>query len=147
MAAVLTTADVSHTISTLPPKAFMHGPTFMANPLACAIANASIDLLLASPWQERIQRMELAFAKHLHPCQAWDGVAQVRYKGGIGVMELAEPVRMESITRRFVDKGVWIRPFGKLVYVMPPFIISQAELDTLLSAMTAAVAEELAGSA
>ncbi|MDT8442691.1 MAG: adenosylmethionine--8-amino-7-oxononanoate transaminase [Desulfuromonadales bacterium] len=147
MAAVLTTEEVSHTISTHPPKAFMHGPTFMANPLACAIANASIDLLLASPWQEQIHRMELAFAKHLRPCQAWDGVAQVRYMGGIGVLELAEPVKMESITRRFIDRGVWIRPFGKLVYVMPPFIISQLELDTLLSAMTTAVAEELAANA
>ena len=147
MAAVLTTEEISHTISTHSPRAFMHGPTFMANPLACAIANASIDLLLASPWQEQIQRMELAFARHLRPCQAWDGVAEVRYMGGIGVLELAEPVKMESITRRFVDRGVWIRPFGKLVYVMPPFIISQPDLDTLLTAMTETVAEELAANA
>ncbi len=143
LAAVLTTMEVSRTISTNDPKAFMHGPTFMANPLACAIANASIDLLLASPWQERIAAMSSAFARHLLPCENWDGVAEVRIKGGIGVLELKQPVNMASISRRFVDKGVWIRPFGRLVYVMPPYVISDEELDMLLTAMTEAVAEEL----
>jgi adenosylmethionine-8-amino-7-oxononanoate aminotransferase len=144
LAAVLTTAEISRTISSNAPNAFMHGPTFMANPLACAVANASIDLLLDSPWQERIAAMSRAFSHHLLPCQSWDGVAEVRIKGGIGVLELEQPVDMTRITRRFVDKGVWIRPFGKLVYVMPPYIISDEELDQLLTAMTAAVAEELA---
>ena len=143
LAAVLTTAEVSHTLSTHGPKAFMHGPTFMANPLACAVANASIDLLLSSPWQERIAAMASAFTRHLLPCQAWDGVAEVRIKGGIGVLELDRPVNMTSISKRFVDRGVWIRPFGKLVYVMPPYIITDKELNSLLSAMTEAVAEEL----
>lgn len=143
LAAVMTTAEISGTISRNPPGAFMHGPTFMANPLACAIACASIDLLLESPWQQRIAEMEETFRRHLLPCAAWDGVAEVRIKGGIGVLELAQPVNMTSITRRFVDKGVWIRPFGRLVYVMPPYIISDADLDTLLTAMTSAVAEEL----
>jgi adenosylmethionine-8-amino-7-oxononanoate aminotransferase len=143
LAAVLTTTEVSRTISTNAPKAFMHGPTFMANPLACAVANTSIDLLLASPWQERIAAMSRAFTRHLLPCENWDGVAEVRIKGGIGVLELKQPVNMASISRRFVDKGVWIRPFGKLVYVMPPYIISDEELDRLLTAMTEAVAEEL----
>jgi len=144
LAAVLTTAGVSRTISTNPPGAFMHGPTFMANPLACSIANASIDLLLDSPWQERIAAMTKAFANHLRPCLDWAGVADVRWIGGIGVMELEQPVKMASITRRFVDKGVWIRPFGRLVYVMPPYIIDDRELDTLLVGMTETVAEELA---
>jgi adenosylmethionine-8-amino-7-oxononanoate aminotransferase len=144
LAAVLTTAEISRTISSNAPNAFMHGPTFMANPLACAVANASIDLLLDSPWQERIAAMSRAFSQYLLPCQSWDGVAEVRSKGGIGVLELEQPVDMTRITRRFVDKGVWIRPFGKLVYVMPPYIISDEELDQLLTAMTAAVAEELA---
>ena len=144
LAAVLTTAEVSRTISTNAPHAFMHGPTFMANPLACAVANASIDLLLGSPWQERIASMTRAFSQHLLPCEKWDGVAEVRIKGGIGVLELDQPVNMAAITKRFVDKGVWIRPFGKLVYVMPPYVISEKDLDTLLSAMTVAVAEELA---
>jgi len=143
LAACLTTTEISSTISLNPPKAFMHGPTFMANPLACAIANASIDLLLASPWQERISSMEKTFSKHLMPCLDWQGVADVRIKGGIGVIELEQPVDMASITRRFVDKGVWIRPFGKLVYVMPPFIINDDDLNRLLVAMTTTVAEEL----
>ena len=144
LAAVLTTAEISRTISTNAPKAFMHGPTFMANPLACAVANASIDLLLESPWQERIASMSRAFSQHLLPCRSWDGVAEVRIKGGIGVLELDQPVNMAAITRRFVDKGVWIRPFGKLVYVMPPYVISEEELGTLLTAMTEVVAEEIA---
>lgn len=146
LAAVLTTAEISRTISANAPNAFMHGPTFMANPLACAIANASIDLLLDSPWQEDITAMSRAFSQYLLPCLEWNGVAEVRIKGGIGVLELQRPVNMAAITKRFVDKGVWIRPFGKLVYVMPPYVISDEELDRLLTAMTAAVAEELAAS-
>jgi adenosylmethionine-8-amino-7-oxononanoate aminotransferase len=143
LAATLTTAEVSRTISRNAPKAFMHGPTFMANPLACAVANASIDLLLESPWQDRIASMSKTFSHHLKPCQDWNGVADVRIKGGIGVLELEQPVDMPSITRRFVDKGVWVRPFGKLVYVMPPYIIDNEALNSLLKAMTEAVAEEL----
>ncbi len=143
LAAVLTTAEISGTISRNPPGAFMHGPTFMANPLACAIACASIDLLLESPWQQRIARMEEAFKRHLLPCADWSNVAEVRIKGGIGVLELVRPVDMASITQRFIDRGVWIRPFGKLVYVMPPYVIDDNDLDTLLSAMTETVAEEL----
>jgi adenosylmethionine-8-amino-7-oxononanoate aminotransferase len=143
LAAVLTTAEISQTISSNAPKAFMHGPTFMANPLACAVANASIDLLLESPWQERIAAMSRAFQRHLSPCMDWDGVAEVRIKGGIGVLELKQAVNMVTITKRFVDKGVWIRPFGKLVYVMPPYIINDEELELLLTAMTEAVSEEL----
>ena len=143
LAAVLTTEEISRTISTNAPNAFMHGPTFMANPLACAVANASIDLLLESPWQERIKAMSNAFAQHLLPCQSWEGVADVRIKGGIGVLELSQPVRMAAMTKRFVDKGIWIRPFGKLVYVMPPYVIGDEDLDKLLTAMTEAVAEEL----
>lgn len=143
LAAVLTTEEISRAISTNAPNAFMHGPTFMANPLACTVANASIDLLLDSPWQKRIAAMSNTFAQHLLPCQSWDGVAEVRIKGGIGVLELEQPVNMAAITKRFVDKGVWIRPFGKLVYVMPPYVISDEELNHLLTAMTEAVAEEL----
>lgn len=143
LAATLTTSEISQAISRNAPKAFMHGPTFMANPLACATANASIDLLLDSPWQERIARMSETFFEHLQPCQDWGGVADVRIKGGIGVLELEQPVDMPSITMRFVDKGIWVRPFGKLVYVMPPYIINDEELNSLLTAMTEAVAEEL----
>jgi adenosylmethionine-8-amino-7-oxononanoate aminotransferase len=144
LAAVLTTLEVSDTISTNPPEAFMHGPTFMANPLACAVANASIDLLLAGPWQQRVAAIEAACRRHLEPCRDWPGVMDVRVKGAIGVLELERPVDLPSITRRFVERGVWLRPFGRLVYLMPPFIIDAGDLDTLLTAMTGAVAEELA---
>ena len=144
LAAVLTTTEISRAISTNPPGAFMHGPTFMANPLACAIANASIDLLLDSPWQESVASITEAFAVYLSPCLKWDGVTDVRWIGGIGVLEVEKPVDMASITRRFIDKGVWIRPFGRLVYVMPPYIINGQELERLLTGMVDAVADELA---
>jgi adenosylmethionine-8-amino-7-oxononanoate aminotransferase len=81
----------------------------------------------------------------LQPCLAWDGVADVRWIGGIGVLELEQPVNLASITRRFVDKGIWIRPFGRLVYVMPPYVIDDKELETLLRALTQTVAEEFMG--
>ena len=143
LAATLTTEDVSQTISLNPPHAFMHGPTFMGNPLACSVANASIDLLLDSPWQKRVENIASAFATYLTPSRQWPGVKDVRFLGGIGVIELEKPVDMAAITRRFVAKGVWIRPFGKLVYVMPSYIINEQELAELLSGMTSAVAEEL----
>lgn len=144
LAAVLTSSEVSETISLNPPGAFMHGPTFMGNPLACAVACASIDLLLASPWQQRVAAIETACRRVLEPCRRWPGVADVRIKGAIGVLELERPVDMRSITRRFIEKGVWLRPFGRLVYLMPPFIIDGEDLEMLLAAMTSAVAEELA---
>jgi len=145
MAAVLTSRQISDAISANPPGAFMHGPTFMANPLACSIACASIDLLLDSPWQKRIAAMETAFRDHLGPCRKLAGVADVRIKGGIGVLELEQPVDMPAITRRFIDRGVWIRPFGRLVYVMPPYVINERDLDQLLKAMVEATAESLVG--
>jgi adenosylmethionine-8-amino-7-oxononanoate aminotransferase len=143
LAAVLTTPEVSSVISTNPPKAFMHGPTFMANPLACAIACASIDLLLASAWQEQVSAIEAACRRHLEECRQWPGVRDVRVKGAIGVIELERPVNLPAITMRFIERGVWLRPFGRLVYLMPPYIISSEDLDHLLTAMTATIREEL----
>lgn len=140
LAATLTTASVSDTISRGEPGVFMHGPTFMANPLACAVALASIDLLLDSPWQARIADIERGLRDGLEPCRSLTGVADVRVLGAIGVVELTEPVDMKAITGQFVAAGIWVRPFGKLVYLMPPYIIDRDDLATLTRAVTDIVA-------
>jgi len=135
LAATLTTNKVSEVISQGNPGLFMHGPTFMANPLACAVANASIELLLASPWQERILKLEAGLKTQLAPCAALSTVKEVRVLGAIGVVELHKAVDMAAIQGRFVEQGVWVRPFGKLVYVMPPYIMTEAELEKLCQAI------------
>ena len=135
LAATLTTRHISDTISAGNPGVFMHGPTFMANPLACAVALASTKLLLASPWEARLTNIEKQLNTGLAPCNQLAAVNEVRVLGGIGVVELHEPVNMTEIQGRFVEQGVWIRPFGKLVYVMPPYVVSDKELSTLCQAI------------
>ncbi|MES0328500.1 MAG: adenosylmethionine--8-amino-7-oxononanoate transaminase [Gammaproteobacteria bacterium] len=135
LAATLTTTEISQTISSGDPGLFMHGPTFMANPLACSIALASINLLLDSSWQENVACIEQQLKQELQICTSLDSVKEVRVLGAIGVVEMKQAVDMKTIPQQFVDEGVWVRPFGKLVYLMPPYIIQPDELSTLTKAV------------
>ena len=130
-AAVLATEKVAEVISSGSPPEFMHGPTFMGNPLACSIACASLDLLSENSPLPRIGEIEGILRQ----------VADVRTLGAIGVIELHRSVDMATLQQRFVDEGVWVRPFGRLVYAMPPYIIKDQELETLARAMVRVVAE------
>ncbi len=141
LAATLSSEEIAHTISTSPPYAFMHGPTFMANPLACSVANASIDLLLESPWLQRIQMIEQELRRGLAPCRALPGVVDVRVLGAIGVVELQRAVDMKTIQPAFVDAGIWVRPFGKLVYLMPAYVMEKADLQKLCAAVVDVVTQ------
>jgi adenosylmethionine-8-amino-7-oxononanoate aminotransferase len=113
----------------------------MGNPLACSVAVASIKLLLESDWQTRVMAIETQMREELNACLELDIVADVRTKGAIGVVELKQAVDMYWIQPRFVELGVWIRPFGKLVYIMPPFVIEPAQLNKLTQAIYTVVSE------
>ncbi|ADC62172.1 adenosylmethionine--8-amino-7-oxononanoate transaminase [Allochromatium vinosum] len=141
LAATLASRRVADGISSGEPGVFMHGPTFMGNPLACAIANTSIALLLSQDWAANILRLERGLTDGLAPCRGRSGVAEVRVLGGIGVVEMERPVPMREIQRRLVEAGVWVRPFGRLVYLMPPYVISDAELAQLCAAVAEVVSE------
>ncbi|MCB1191464.1 MAG: adenosylmethionine--8-amino-7-oxononanoate transaminase [Leptospiraceae bacterium] len=135
LAATMTTKQVSQAISSNSPGVFMHGPTFMGNPLACSVALASISLLLESPWQEKISRIEKQLNDSLSTCEKLPQVADVRVLGAVGVVELVESPNIPQIQKQFVEKGVWIRPFRNLVYIMPPYIIKTQELEQITNSI------------
>ena len=144
LAATLASRRVAEIIANGEPGLFMHGPTFMANPLACAVACASIDTLLDSPWQQRVADIERQLREELAPCADLPGVREVRVFGAIGVVETEQPVYMRRLPTAFVEEGVWIRPFGRLVYLMPPYIIQPAELSRLTGAIRRVLRQHLA---
>lgn len=135
LAATMCTTDIAHTISGNEPGALMHGPTFMANALACAVAVASVELLLGQDWRTRVLEIEAGLRDGLEPARSLSGVADVRVLGAIGVIEMADPVDVPAATAAALEHGIWLRPFRNLVYAMPPYICTQDEIGQITSAM------------
>jgi len=142
LAATLCTDNIAEVISQGEASCFMHGPTYMGNPLACAVANASIDLLLNDDWQSKVKLIERQYQAELLPLSKFDRVADARALGSIGVIETTQNVNVANIQKRFVELGVWIRPFGKLIYIMPPLIINAEQISTLINAIKTILIED-----
>lgn len=139
LSATLTTSKVANTVCGGEAGCFMHGPTFMGNPLACAVANASLELIESGYWQQKVVAIEQQFAQELAPLGHHPLVQGVRWLGAIGVVEAECNVNMAVIQQHFVDHGVWIRPFGKLIYLMPPFISEPEHISALIAAISKAL--------
>jgi adenosylmethionine-8-amino-7-oxononanoate aminotransferase len=135
LAATLCTTHIAHTISAGEAGALMHGPTFMANPLACAVSVASVEVLLGQDWRSRVAEIAAGLAAGLEPARALPAVTDVRVCGAIGVIECGRPVDLAVSTPAALDRGVWLRPFRNLVYAMPPYICTPAEIAQITSAM------------
>lgn len=140
LAATLCTERVAEVLTNGTPGVFMHGPTFMGNPLACSAALASLQLLRSTPWQARVHSIEAQLKHELARCAQLPNVAEVRVLGAIGVVELKAPVDMARIQPAFVEQGVWLRPFGKLVYTMPPYITEPEDISRITHAMFSVLA-------
>ncbi|TDW89032.1 adenosylmethionine--8-amino-7-oxononanoate transaminase [Kribbella sp. VKM Ac-2566] len=141
LAAMLCTSDVAHTVSNGPGGALMHGPTFMANPLACSVALASIDLLLSQDWASRVAAISAGLSAGLAPAAELPAVKDVRVLGAVGVVQLGGPVDLPRLTEAALRRGVWVRPFRDLVYTMPPYVCTDADIATIGAAITGAVEE------
>jgi len=141
LAATLCTGEIASSISDFEGGNLMHGPTFMGNPMACAVANASLELLQSNDWENQVKKIENQLIKELLPLKDKASVFDVRVKGAIGVVELQKPVDMFVVQPRLVELGVWIRPFGKLLYIMPPYVIEKNELTRLTEAMRVVAGE------
>ncbi|HIF5675234.1 adenosylmethionine--8-amino-7-oxononanoate transaminase [Vibrio parahaemolyticus] len=139
LSATLASKHVADTVCGGDAGCFMHGPTFMGNPLACAVATASLELIEQGDWQQQTQQIEMLFSELLPKLEEYDLVKNTRWLGAIGVVETHRPVNMETIQALFVEHGVWIRPFGKLIYMMPPFISKPEDIKKLINAIDAAL--------
>ncbi|EJV0276398.1 adenosylmethionine--8-amino-7-oxononanoate transaminase [Vibrio parahaemolyticus] len=139
LSATLASKHVADTVCGGDAGCFMHGPTFMGNPLACAVATASLELIEQGDWQQQTQQIEMLFSVLLPKLEEYDLVKNTRWLGAIGVVETHRPVNMETIQALFVEHGVWIRPFGKLIYMMPPFISKPEDIEKLINAIDAAL--------